>query len=152
VPKSSHNRIAILHGVNLDMLGGRAPEHYGSFTLGELEVRIRRWAHEFGLETAFFQTNHEGEYVEYLHRLPELADGAILNPGSWTHYSWAIRDALEFAGVPAVEVHISDVMAREEWRHHSVLDGLVIGRVYGKGAEGYRDALEMLAGALGTEP
>ena len=93
-------RVAVMHGVNLDQLGGRDPEHYGSFTLAELEVKVRRWAHELGLETIFFQTNHEGEFVEYLHRLPETADGAILNPGSWTHYSWAIRDALEFTGAP----------------------------------------------------
>lgn len=144
----SHNRVEVLHGVNLDMLGRRNPEHYGSFTLSQLETRIKRWAREIGLETTFFQTNHEGEYVEYLHRLPELADAAILNPGSWTHYSWAIRDALEFAAVPAVEVHISDVMAREKWRHHSVLEGLVVGRIYGKGAEGYREALEILAEKL----
>jgi 3-dehydroquinate dehydratase-2 len=116
--------------------------------LSELEVRIKRWGRELGLEATFFQTNHEGEYVEYLHRLPELADGAILNPGSWTHYSWAIRDALELSRVPAVEVHISDVMAREEWRRHSVFDGLVIGKVSGQGAEGYREALELLAEEL----
>jgi len=143
------NRIEVLHGVNLDMLGSRDPEHYGDFTLSELEVRIKRWSRELGLEATFFQTNHEGEYVEYLHRLPELADGAILNPGSWTHYSWAIRDALELSSVPAVEVHISDVMAREEWRRHSVLDGLVIGKVSGKGPEGYHEALELLAEELG---
>jgi 3-dehydroquinate dehydratase-2 len=147
----SRNRVAILHGVNLDQLGGRDPLFYGDFTLRELETRIESWARELGLQAIFFQTNYEGEYVEYLHRLPEVADAAILNPGSWTHYSWAIRDALEFSRVPAVEVHISDVMAREEWRHFSVFDGLVVGRIYGKGAEGYREALELLAGRLGGE-
>jgi 3-dehydroquinate dehydratase-2 len=145
----SHNRIEVLHGVNFDMLGERNPLIYGSFTLAELETRIKGWGNELGLQTTFFQTNHEGEYVEYLHRLPELADGAIVNAGAWTHYSWGIRDALELARVPAVEVHISDVMAREEWRHHSVFEGVVIGRVYGKGAEGYREALELLADRLG---
>jgi 3-dehydroquinate dehydratase-2 len=144
------NRIEVLHGVNLDMLGSRDPEHYGYFTLAELEVRIKRWGRELGLETTFFQTNHEGEYVEYLHRLPELADGAILNPGSWTHYSWAIRDALELSRVPAIEVHLSDVVAREEWRRQSVFDGLVLAKVYGKGPEGYREALELLAEKLGA--
>ena len=139
------NRIAVLHGVNLEQLGGRDPLFYGDFTLTELERQIEGWAHELGLETTSFQTNHEGEFVEHLHRLRGTADGAILNPGSWTHYSWAIRDALELTGVPAVEVHISDVMAREEWRHVSVFDGLVVGRVYGKGAEGYREALRILA-------
>ena len=145
----SPKRIAVLHGVNLDQLGGRDPLFYGDFTLAELERRIEAWAKELGLEARCHQTNHEGEYVEHLHRLRSTADGAILNPGSWTHYSWAIRDALELSGVPAVEVHISDVMAREEWRHLSVLDGLVVGRVYGKGADGYREALETLAEHLG---
>jgi len=144
------NRIEVLHGVNLDMLGSRDPLLYGDFTLSELEVRIKRWGRELGLETTFFQTNHEGEYVEYLHRLPGIADGAILNPGSWTHYSWAIRDALQLTEVPAIEVHISDVMSREEWRRRSVFEGLVVGRVYGKGAEGYREALELLAERLGV--
>jgi 3-dehydroquinate dehydratase-2 len=138
------NRVEVMHGVNLDMLGGRDPEHYGGFTLAELQVTIGRFARELGLETAFFHSNHEGEFVEHLHRLPERADAAIVNAGAWTHYSWAIRDALEFSGVPAVEVHISDVSAREEWRRVSVFDGLVIGRVYGKQEEGYREALELI--------
>jgi 3-dehydroquinate dehydratase-2 len=138
------NRVEVMHGVNLDMLGARDPAHYGTFTLPELEVRIKRFAHELGLEVTFFQSNHEGEFVEHLHRLPELCDGAIVNAGAWTHYSWAIRDALELTGVPAVEVHISDVSAREDWRRRSVFGGLVIGVVSGKAADGYREALEML--------
>ena len=92
----------------------------------------------------FFQSNHEGEFVEYLHRLPDLADAAVLNAGAWTHYSYAIRDALEIAAVPVVEVHLSDVMSREEWRRTSVFEGLVIGVVSGEGPDGYRRALEML--------
>jgi 3-dehydroquinate dehydratase-2 len=148
---SSHNRVAVLHGVNLDQLGGRDPLFYGDFTLAELEHRIGGWAKDLGLEAACSQTNHEGEYIEHLHRLAGTADAAILNAGAWTHYSWAIRDALEASGVPAVEVHISDVMAREEWRHFSVFDGLVVGRVSGKGAEGYREALEILAERLGGQ-
>ncbi|MSO41872.1 MAG: 3-dehydroquinate dehydratase [Solirubrobacterales bacterium] len=132
------------------MLKLRDPEHYGDFSLDELEAQIKSWARELGLEPSFFQTNHEGEYVERLHRLPETAGAAILNPGSWTHYSWAIRDALELAGLPAVEVHLSDVESREEWRRHSVLDGLVIGVVSGKGPEGYREALKLVADELGT--
>jgi 3-dehydroquinate dehydratase II len=146
----THNRVEVLHGANLDMLGRRDPEHYGTFTLVELETRIKRFGRELDLELAFFQTNHEGDFVERLHRLPDAADAAILNAGAWTHYSWAIRDALEIAGLPAVEVHISDVGAREEFRHHSVLDGLVIGRVSGKGMDGYREALEMLKKELGV--
>ena len=142
--KGSHNRVSVLHGVNLDTLGRRDPEVYGTLTLAELQTRIKRWARELDLEATFFQTNHEGEFCEYLHRLPERADGAIVNAGAWTHYSWAIRDALEVAGVPAVEVHISDVESRDDWRKLSVFDGLVLEKVSGEGAEGYRRALEVL--------
>ena len=140
------NRVEVMHGVNLDTLGRRDPEHYGMLNLRELEGRIKGFARELDLEAAFFQTNHEGEYVERLHRLPDVADAALLNPGSWTHYSWAIRDALELTGIPAVEVHISDISSREEWRRQSVFEDLdlVIGAVSGKGVDGYRDALEML--------
>ena len=126
------------------MLGERPSEHYGTVTLAELEFKIKKDARDLGLEAAFFQTNHEGEFVERLHRLSEVADGAIINPGSWTHYSYAIRDALELSGVPTVEVHISDVDTREEWRRKSVLEGLVVGRVAGEGPDGYRRALEIL--------
>jgi 3-dehydroquinate dehydratase-2 len=142
------NRVAVLHGVNLDQLGRRDPEHYGTLTLAELEVQIKRFAHPLGLEMIFFQTNHEGEFVEYLHRLTETADGAVLNAGAWTHYSYAIRDALELTDTPAVEVHISDVQRREEWRRKSVFEGVVLGAVSGKGPDGYREALEMLKGEL----
>jgi len=140
----AHNRVEVLHGVNLDALGRRDPEQYGTLTLRELETQIKRFGRELDLEVAFFQTNDEGEFIERLHRLPEVADGALLNPGAWTHYSWAIHDALEIAGVPAVEVHLSDVSSREEWRRQSVLEGLVIGTVAGKGADGYREALQMV--------
>ncbi len=144
------NRVEVLHGVNLDMLGKRDPEHYGTLTLIELEVRIRHWARELGLEATFFQTNHEGTYVERLHQAPEMADGLVLNPGAWTHYSYAIRDALEIAGIPAIEVHLSDVETRDEWRRRSVISDLVIERVAGRGADGYREALEKLARDLGV--
>jgi 3-dehydroquinate dehydratase II len=146
------NRVEVLHGVNLDMLGSRDPDKYGNFTLPELEVKIGRFAKELGLTTQFFHSNHEGEFVEHLHRLPEVADAAIVNAGAWTHYSWAVRDALEFSGVPAVEVHISDVSAREDWRRTSVFDGLVIGRVFGKKEEGYREALQLIVRELGVGP
>ena len=142
------NRVEVLHGVNLDWLGRRDPEHYGSISLPELEVKIGRFANELGLEARFFQSNHEGEFVEYLHRLPEIADAAVINAGAWSHYSYAIRDALEIAAVPAVEVHLSDVGAREEWRRTSVFEGLVSGVVAGKGPEGYREALELLKAEL----
>jgi 3-dehydroquinate dehydratase-2 len=133
-----------MHGVNLDQLGRRDPLHYGSVSFGELERNISEAAAELGLETRFFHTNHEGEFVEHLHRLEDLADGIILNPGAWTHYSYAIRDALELTGLPAVEVHLSDVDSREDWRRKSVIRELCIARVAGKGPDGYRDALERL--------
>lgn len=143
------NRVAVLHGVNLDTLGRRDPEHYGTLTLAELETRVHRFAAELGLEASFFQTNHEGEMCELLHRAPEQADGLLVNAGAWTHYSYAVRDALEVAALPAVEVHISAVDRREEWRRRSVLSDLCVGVVQGKGIDGYREALELLRGELG---
>jgi 3-dehydroquinate dehydratase II len=145
---TAHNRVEVLHGVNLDMLGRRDSEHYGTLTLAELQTQIKRFGRELDLELAFFQTNSEGEYVERLHRLPEVADAALLNPGAWTHYSWAIRDALEIAGLPAVEVHLSDVANREPCRRVSVFEGVCLAKVSGKGAEGYREALVALKEAL----
>ena len=138
------NRIEVMHGVNLDQLGRRDPAHYGALSYEQLERQIAEVAAELGLETRFFQTNHEGAFVEHLHRVEGLADGLVLNPGAWTHYSYAIRDALELTGLPAVEVHLSDVDAREEWRRTSVIRELCVGRVSGKGPDGYRDALEQL--------
>jgi 3-dehydroquinate dehydratase-2 len=142
------NRVEVMHGVNLDMLGRRDPKHYGTLTLPELEVRVKRFAHQLGLEVSFSQTNHEGEFCEALHRAPEIADALLLNPGAWTHYSYAIRDALEVAGLPAVEVHLSAVDEREQWRRTSVIRDLCLGSVQGRGVDGYGDALEMLKGAL----
>lgn len=147
-PAILRNRVEILHGVNLDALGRRDPDHYGPLNLTELEVQVKAWAKELGLEASFFQSNHEGEFVEALHRLPDRADGVLINAGAWSHYSYAIRDALEIAGVPAVEVHLSDIRAREAWRRHSVFDGLVIEMICGQGPAGYRRGLEVLAGAL----
>ena len=134
----------MLHGVNLDTLGRRDPELYGTLTLPELEVRVRHFARDLGLEPSFFQSNHEGEYCEELHDARDYADALVLNPGAWTHYSWAIRDALEVSGLPAVEVHISPVEEREEWRRFSVIGDLCLGTVAGKGVEGYREALELV--------
>jgi 3-dehydroquinate dehydratase-2 len=132
----AHNRIQVMHGVNLDVLGRRNPEHYGDMGA------------ELGLQLRFFQSNYEGEFVEELHRLEGLADAVLLNPGAWTHYAWAIHDALEIAGLPAVEVHLSDVGAREEWRRVSVIGDLCLARVAGKGVDGYREGLERLREAL----
>jgi 3-dehydroquinate dehydratase-2 len=138
------NRIEIMHGVNLDQLGRRDPAHYGDLTLVELERQVSEAAAELGMKTRFFQSNHEGEFVEHLHKLEDLADAIVLNPGAWTHYSYAIRDALELTGLPAVEIHLSDVDSREEWRRRSVIGELCVARVTGKGAAGYREALERL--------
>ncbi len=142
--ETTHNRIEIMHGVNLDQLGRRDPEQYGRLTFDELERHVADAASHLGLETRFFQSNHEGAFVEHLHRLEGLADGLILNPGAWTHYSYAIRDALELAGLPTVEVHLSDVDSREDWRRHSVIAELCFARVAGKGKDGYGDALQAL--------
>lgn len=142
------NRVAVLHGVNFDVLDRRDPEIYGGLSLRELEAKISGWAHEQKLEPIFFQTNSEGEFCEYLHRSADLADAAIVNAGAWTHYSRAIADALELTRLPAVEVHLSDVEARDDWRKLSVFDGLVLAKVSGKGADGYREALELLASEL----
>jgi len=147
---TARNRVAVLHGVNFDILDRRDPEVYGGLSLRELEQRIGAWAHELGLEPIFFQTNHEGEFVEYLHRLPDLADSSIVNAGAWSHYSRAIADALDVARLPAVEVHLSDVENRDEWRRQSVFEGLVLAKICGKGPDGYREALELLAGELGV--
>jgi 3-dehydroquinate dehydratase-2 len=145
------NRVEIMHGVNLDQLGRRDPEHYDRMTLTELEMEISRTGNELGLVTRFFQTNHEGEFVEHLHSLDGLADGILLNPGAWTHYSYAIRDALELAALPAIEVHLSDVDSREPFRRQSVIRELCFARVAGKGREGYREALRRLREELHSQ-
>jgi len=145
---SVRNRIEIVHGVNLDQLGRRDPALYGGLTFDALEYRITEWAAELGLTARFFQTNHEGALVEHLHTLEGLADGIVINPGAWTHYAWAIRDALEIAALPAVEVHLSDVKQREEWRRLSVIEELCLATVSGQGPEGYREALTRIKAAL----
>ena len=146
---AARNRVEVLHGVNFDVLERRDPEIYGGLSLTELENRIKHWARELELESMFFQTNSEGEFVEHLHRLPETADAVVVNAGAWTHYSYAIGDALELAALPAVEVHLSDVEAREDWRRVSVFEGNVVAKVSGKGPDGYREALEILTKELG---
>ena len=145
---SSRNRIEIMHGANLDQLGRRPAEHYGSLTLDQLEQKVEAWSHELGLTVRFFRTNSEAAFIEHLHRLDGVADAVVLNPGAWTHYSWAIRDALEIADLPSVEVHLSDVSTRESWRQVSVLEGVVSDVVSGQGPEGYKAALELLAAKL----
>jgi 3-dehydroquinate dehydratase II len=144
------NRVEVIHGVNFDVLEQRDPQMYGGLSLMELEVRIHDFGRELGLEMTFSQTNHEGEFCELLHRAPSMADGLILNPGAWTHYSYAIRDALDVAGLPAIEVHLSAIDDREDWRARSVIRDLCAGVVSGRGPDGYRDALELLAAELSS--
>ena len=142
------NRIAVLHGVNLDALDRRPAEIYGDLSLARLEFKIEQFARPLGLEPRFFQSNHEGEYVEELHKSRDYADGLLLNPGAWTHYAWAIRDAVEIAALPAVEVHLSAIEEREPFRRMSVLEGVVVARVSGKGVDGSREALQRVKEAL----
>ena len=140
----ARNRISVMHGVNLDALDRRPSELYGGLTFTKLERSIDEFAHDLGLSVRFFQSNSEAEFVEELHRARDSADGLLLNPGAWTHYSWAIRDALEIAGLPAVEIHLSDVDAREDFRRISVVRDLCLATVKGEGPAGYRTALTRL--------
>jgi len=137
-------RVEVIHGVNFDVLERRDAAVYGGLTLIELEGRIHGFGRELGIEMTFSQTNHEGEFCELLHKAGQGADGLVLNPGAWTHYSWAIRDALEVSQLPAVEVHLSEVDSREDWRSVSVIRDVCVGRVQGKGVDGYREALGIL--------
>jgi len=141
-------RIEVMHGVNLDQLGRRDPLLYGTLTLAELERRIEHQARALGLATRFFHTNHEGEFVEHLHSLRADADAILLNPGAWTHYAWAIRDALEIASLPALEIHLSDVDQREPWRRVSVIRDLCFATISGRGPDGYGEALVRLRDEL----
>jgi len=147
---SIHNRVSVIHGVNLDQLGRRPAGNYGTITFDELERRIGVLAAELDLEPRFFQTNQEGELVEHLHRLEGMVDAIIINPGAWTHYAYAVRDALEIAALPTVEVHLSDVQHREAWRRVSVISDLCIATVSGQGVEGYREALARIKQELAS--
>ncbi len=143
-------QILVLNGVNLDMLGARDPALYGGLSLNELETQIYEWGHELDLSVRCRQTNSEGEYIGWIHDAYGDADGLILNPGAWSHYSYAIHDALEILKVPLVEVHLSNIHEREEWRRTSVVADLMAQRVIGKGPAGYREALVYLAGLDGA--
>ena len=138
-------QVLVLNGVNLNVLGRRDPKVYGGVSLNELETRIYEWAHELGVSARCRQTNSEGEFIEWIHDAVD-ADGLVVNPGAWTHYSYAIRDALDILEVPIVEVHLSDIEHREEWRRTSVISDLTAHRVIGKGPEGYREALKFFVG------
>ncbi|HEY1690098.1 MAG TPA: type II 3-dehydroquinate dehydratase [Solirubrobacteraceae bacterium] len=145
---SNGHRIEVMHGVNFDVLDRRDPALYGGLSLLELERRIESFAQELGLRVRFFQTNFEGEMVERMHRLAGEADAVLINAGAWTHYAWAIRDALEVAKLPSVEVHLSDVDGREQWRRVSIFEGLCLAKFAGEGPEGYRLGLQALSKAL----
>jgi 3-dehydroquinate dehydratase-2 len=139
-------QVLVLNGVNLDMLGRRDPAVYGGHSLNELETQIYEWASELQMSVRCRQTNSEGEYIEWIHDAYGDKDGLVVNPGAWTHYSYAIHDALEIFDRPIVEVHLSDIDGREDWRRHSVIADVVTHRVIGKGPAGYREALAYLAG------
>ena len=138
------NRVEVMHGVNLDQLGSRDPRLYGTLTLPELQRQVEDDAQDLGIAVRFFQSNYEGAFVEHLHSLRDRADAVVLNPGAWTHYAYSIHDALEVTGLPAVEVHLSDVEAREPWRRVSVIRPLCLASFSGQGADGYREALQRL--------
>jgi len=140
-------KVDVLNGVNFDVLERRDPALYGGLSLHELEQQIEAWAEELGHTVRCRQTNSEGEYVKFCHDSLDWAEGVIVNPGAWSHYSYAIHDALDVLTVPIVEVHLSNVDEREDWRRHSVISDLVAHRVIGKGPAGYREALAYLAGS-----
>jgi 3-dehydroquinate dehydratase-2 len=137
-------QVAVLNGANLNVLDRRDPTVYGGMSLNDLETQIYAWAKELGCTARCRQTNSEGEYIDWCHDALEWASGVVVNPGAWTHYSYAIRDALELLKVPLVEVHLSNIEEREAWRRTSVIAELATKRIIGKGPGGYREALEFL--------
>jgi len=145
-------RILVLNGPNLNLLGTRDPEHYGLETLDSIVDRLKERASVRGAVITHFQSNHEGELIEALHEAAGWADGIIINPAAYTHYSYAIRDALQAAGLPAVEVHLSDISDREPWRRESVTEDLCISQISGKKGEGYLEALDLLLDHLAELP
>ena len=141
----SERRLVVLHGANLNLLGERPAVHYGTVTLIELESMVAVEAARLGWDCLCLQTNHEGRYIEYLHE-HRRAGAMIVNPGAWTHYSYAIRDALELVRCPVAEVHLSDISVREEWRRNSVVSEVASFTIAGKGPEGYLEAVRRLVG------
>ncbi len=137
-------RVTVLNGVNLNILGRRDPELYGGISIGELENRIYEWARSLEMMVQCRQTNDEGEYIHWCHDAHNNADGLVVNPGAWSHYAWSIRDALEPLTIPIVEVHLSNIDEREDWRRVSVTSDVVSTRIVGQGPDGYKQALEYL--------
>jgi 3-dehydroquinate dehydratase-2 len=143
-------KILVLHGINLDMFGRRDPAMYGNVTLAEIDERIATLASELGATVEAFQTNHEGKMVEKIHAAHESdIDALVINAGAWTHYSYGIRDALAILSIPIVEVHVSNVHAREAWRHDSVFSGVVRGQIAGFGVDSYLLGLRAAVSAAG---
>ncbi|MFW5981210.1 MAG: type II 3-dehydroquinate dehydratase [bacterium] len=137
-------KIAVIHGPNLNMLGTREPDVYGLRNLEELNKSLKKKAKELNLELDTFQSNHEGEIVDFIHQGMNIYKGLIINPGGLTHYSIVLRDAIAAVKLPVVEVHISNIYQREEFRHHSVISPVAVGQISGLGTEGYLYALDAL--------
>jgi 3-dehydroquinate dehydratase-2 len=144
-------RFLLINGPNLNTLGKRQPDIYGSLTLKEIEARVAQRAAERGVELRSFQSNHEGALIDFIQAEAEEAQGIIINPGALTHYSLALRDALEGCGLPFIEVHLSDIHARESFRRHSVMADIAAGQISGQGWEGYLRALDALAALVREE-
>jgi 3-dehydroquinate dehydratase-2 len=136
--------ILVLHGPNLNLLGTREPEVYGTTTLDEINADLTTAAKEWGAEIEFFQSNHEGSLIDRIQEAVSWADGILINPGGFTHTSVSLRDALSAAGLPLVEVHLSNIFAREEFREHSFVSGIALGVISGLGPLGYRLGLQAL--------
>ncbi|MFD0667242.1 type II 3-dehydroquinate dehydratase [Ramlibacter sp. MAHUQ-53] len=135
-------KILSLNGINLNMFGKRDPKHYGTITLAEIDARLAALAKELGVEVECFQSNFEGAMVERIHQAhAEQVDAVLINAGAWTHYSYGIRDALAILACPIIEVHMSNIHAREEFRHHSVIAPIARGQIAGFGADSYELAL-----------
>ena len=139
-------QVLILNGPNLNLLGTREPEIYGTGTLRQLENQCRRWGQALGLSVSTAQSNHEGELIDHLHNSIGRYGGIVINPGALSHYSYALHDAIKAIGLPVVEVHISDISKREKWRRNSVISAACTTTISGQGTDGYRSALEALAG------
>lgn len=142
-------RILVIHGPNLNMLGKRDPAHYGTKTLEEINAALRERASALGVEIESFQSNHEGSLIDFIQEHAPGADGIIINPGALTHYGLSLRDALADAGLPTIEVHLSNIHAREDFRRKSVIAPVARGQISGQGWQGYIAALEMLCGNRG---
>ena len=138
-------RVLLLHGPNLNLLGAREPEIYGSDTLGELVDRCREWAAAYGMEIEHHQSNHEGDLIDRLHDAIGRCDAVVINPGAYAHTSYALHDAIVAGGLPTVEVHLSDIGSREPWRAVSVTAPACLAVISGRGPEGYRAAFARLA-------